>query len=74
MSRFGRVPRHYIHCTRDRAVTPEGQKKMIALMDEAMGNATVVHTLASSHSPFDSQPEVLAEILAEVASDHSVSS
>jgi pimeloyl-ACP methyl ester carboxylesterase len=71
--RFGRVPRHYVHCTRDRAVTPEGQKKMIALMDEAMGNATVVHTLAASHSPFDSQPEALAGILAAVASDDAMS-
>jgi pimeloyl-ACP methyl ester carboxylesterase len=72
--RFGRVPRHYIHCTEDRAVTPAGQRKMIALMDEAMGNATAVHTLASSHSPFDSHPHALAEILAEVASDYSVNS
>lgn len=67
--RFGRVPRHYIHCTQDRAVTPAGQRKMIALTDDAMGNPTVVHTLASSHSPFDSQPEALAEILAEAASE-----
>lgn len=66
--RFGQVPRHYIHCTLDRAVTPAGQKKMIALTDEAIGNATVVHTLASSHSPFDSQPDALAEILMEIAS------
>ena len=66
--RFGRVPRHYIHCTQDRAVTPAGQKKMIAMMDEAMGNATAVHTLAASHSPFDSQPGPLADILAEIAS------
>lgn len=65
--RFGRVPRHYIHCTEDRAVTPAGQKKMIALVDEAIGGATAVHTLKSSHSPFDSQPGALADILADVA-------
>jgi pimeloyl-ACP methyl ester carboxylesterase len=65
--RFGRVPRHYIHCTLDRAVTPAGQRKMIALMDAAMGNQTVVQTLAASHSPFDSQPAALATILADLA-------
>ncbi|GAB4349251.1 MAG: alpha/beta hydrolase [Gammaproteobacteria bacterium] len=65
--RFGVIPRHYIYCTRDRAVTPAGQQKMISLMDEAMGNRTVVHTLESSHSPFDSRPDELADILAEIA-------
>ncbi|WP_346909077.1 alpha/beta hydrolase [uncultured Roseibium sp.] len=65
--RFGTVPRHYIHCTKDRAVTPAGQKKMIALMDEAMGNKTTVHVMATSHSPFDSDPEGLAQILGDIA-------
>ena len=65
--RFGRVPRHYVHCTMDRAVTPAGQKKMIAMMDEAMGGRTIVHTLEASHSPFDSQPGALADILAGIA-------
>lgn len=65
--RFGTVPRHYVRCTLDRAVTPAGQKNMIAMMDEAMGSKTVVHTLESSHSPFDSQPDALAGILVEIA-------
>lgn len=65
--RFGTLPRHYIHCTLDRAVTPAGQQKMIALMDAAMGNKTIVHALASSHSPFDSQPDAVAAILAQAA-------
>lgn len=65
--RFGRVPRHYVHCTMDRAVTPAGQKKMIAMTDEAMGGTTTVHTLEASHSPFDSQPGALADILAGLA-------
>lgn len=66
--RFGTVPRHYIKCTLDRAVTPAGQQKMITMMDEAMGSKTIVHTLEASHSPFDSQPDALAKILVEVAS------
>ncbi|ADZ71500.1 alpha/beta fold hydrolase [Polymorphum gilvum] len=65
--RFGTVPRHYIHCTQDRAVTPAGQKKMIALTDAAMGNATRVHVMATSHSPFDADPKGLADILAGIA-------
>jgi pimeloyl-ACP methyl ester carboxylesterase len=65
--RFGRVPRHYVSCTQDRAVTPAGQRKMIAMMDEAMGTKTVVHELEASHSPFDSRPDALAEILAGIA-------
>lgn len=64
--RFGTVPRHYIHCTLDKAVTPAGQKKMIALMDEAMGNKTQVHTMVTSHSPFDADPEGLAQILGDI--------
>ena len=67
--RFGAVPRHYVHCTLDRAVTPAGQQKMISMMDEAMGSKTVVHTLEASHSPFDSQPDALADILAAIATD-----
>ncbi|MBD1548703.1 alpha/beta fold hydrolase [Roseibium aggregatum] len=65
--RFGTVPRHYIHCTEDRAVTPAGQKKMIALMDAAMGNKTTVHVMATSHSPFDADPQGLARILGDIA-------
>lgn len=65
--RFGTVPRHYIHCTEDRAVTPAGQKKMIALMDEAMGNKTTVHVMATSHSPFDADPQGLAGILGDIS-------
>ena len=64
--RFGTVPRHYIYCTLDRAVTPAGQQKMIKLMDAAMGSKTTVHTLVASHSPFDSQPDALADILAGI--------
>lgn len=65
--RFGTVPRHYVHCTIDKAVTPAGQQKMIALMDAAMGNKTEVHILHTSHSPFDADPEGLAQILGDIA-------
>ncbi|MCT4536452.1 alpha/beta fold hydrolase [Halodesulfovibrio sp.] len=65
--RFGRIPRHYIHCCNDRAYPLSGQRDMVRLVDEAMGNKTVVHMLESSHSPFFSQPKALAKILDEIA-------
>ncbi|MDN3721876.1 hypothetical protein QW131_28625 [Roseibium salinum] len=35
--RFATVPRHYVRCTQDRAITLAGQDKMIADMDAALG-------------------------------------
>ncbi len=65
---FGRVARHYIECTQDRAITLAGQREMVRLVDDAMGNVTHIHTLDSSHSPFHSAPHRLAEILTGIAS------
>lgn len=60
---FGQLARHYIRCTEDRAIPITGQDYMIAAVDAALGGKTFQHTLHSSHSPFFSQPERLAEIL-----------
>ena len=65
--RFGSVARHYIHCDADQAITPAGQALMVAMVDEAMGNATNIHRLSASHSPFLSQPAKLAELLLAAA-------
>jgi len=65
--RFGLVARHYIECTEDRAITLAGQKEMIRLMDQAMGNKTTVHQLNTSHSPFLSQPSALASLILDIA-------
>lgn len=65
--RFGTVKRHYIRCTEDCAIPVTGQDYMIAAVDHAMGNATIRHTLASSHSPFFSRPTELVNLLAEIA-------
>lgn len=62
-AKFGTVPRHYIRCLEDRAITADGQNMMIESMDSAIGGKTMVHDLKSSHSAFLSQPEALAEIL-----------
>ena len=59
---FGSIPRYYIECTEDRAVTPFIQKKMY--------NETIckkVYRLNTSHSPFFSQPKELSNIFCEIA-------
>jgi pimeloyl-ACP methyl ester carboxylesterase len=61
---YGTVPRYYIECTHDRAVTPFIQQKMY--------NETPckkVYQMATSHSPFFSQPKELCRILTEIAVD-----
>lgn len=61
--RYGRIPRHYIRCTQDKAILIEVQDAMIAAVDASLGNQTKIHTLESGHSPFISMPEALVEIL-----------
>ncbi|HZS41457.1 MAG TPA: alpha/beta fold hydrolase [Polyangia bacterium] len=56
--RFGRVPRTYVECTDDRALGPSLQRRMHA------AQPCRVERLASSHSPFYSQPAALARLLA----------
>jgi pimeloyl-ACP methyl ester carboxylesterase len=60
---FGRVPRIYIECTEDRAVTPFIQRKMYSELPCAR-----VYSLKASHSPFFSQPVELTNILLEASS------
>lgn len=68
VARWGSVPRHYIRCSQDRAILPALQQRFINEADAFVpGNRTVVHDLVSSHSPFMSQPSVLADLLARIA-------
>lgn len=55
---FGRVPRVYIECTEDRAVTPFMQQKMYTETP-----CDKVYKMKASHSPFFSQPRELVAIL-----------
>jgi len=55
------IPSTYVICTEDRAVVPEFQRAM------ATARATTVVELPTSHSPFFSQPEAVAELLVELA-------
>jgi pimeloyl-ACP methyl ester carboxylesterase len=57
-ARFGRVPRVYVECTDDRAITYAAQRKM----QSALPCSERV-TLESDHSPFFSCPDELAGAL-----------
>jgi pimeloyl-ACP methyl ester carboxylesterase len=57
--RWGAIPRSYITCSEDRALTLEGQRGML----ERVGFDRVVE-MQGSHSPFFSRPAELAEHLA----------
>lgn len=61
-ARYGSVPRHYIECTRDRAIPIAQQRDMQA----ALPCASVV-TLESDHSPFLGMPGELAQALQDIA-------
>jgi hypothetical protein len=65
--RWGTVRRAFIRCTEDHTVPLPLQDRMIREADAATPqNKFVVRTLASSHTPFASMPDQLAEVLAEV--------
>jgi pimeloyl-ACP methyl ester carboxylesterase len=57
--KWGRIPRVYIECTKDRAISLARQRQMVA----AIPCGHIV-TLETDHSPFFSMPDALAEILA----------
>ncbi|WP_419210892.1 alpha/beta fold hydrolase [Maribacter sp. X9] len=59
---YGSVPRYYIACTDDRAVTPFIQQKMYT-----ESPCKKVYHMATSHSPFFSKPKELCDIFLEIA-------
>ncbi|HWG69504.1 MAG TPA: alpha/beta fold hydrolase [Steroidobacteraceae bacterium] len=60
-ARFGRVPRVYVECTEDRAITHAAQRRM---QDGLPCRRRF--TLESDHSPFFSHDEKLADMLASI--------
>lgn len=56
--RFGRVPRTYIECLQDRAITIECQRRM-----QAVWPCRRILTLDTAHSPFMSVPQALTDAL-----------
>jgi pimeloyl-ACP methyl ester carboxylesterase len=61
-ARFGRVPRAFVECLDDRAISIEMQRRMQAAMP-----CQKILAIKSSHSPFFSAPAELARILASAA-------
>ncbi|MFN8354438.1 MAG: alpha/beta fold hydrolase [Spirosomataceae bacterium] len=59
---YGIVPRYYIECTEDKAVTPFIQQKMYTETP-----CKKVYQMKTSHSPFFSKPKELCSILTEIA-------
>ena len=59
--RFGRIPRVYVECTDDRALSIAMQRDMIA-----KSPPVDVRSLPASHSPFLSMPDKLADALADL--------
>ena len=59
---FGSIPRYYIECTEDRAVTPFIQRIMYTETP-----CRKVYSLPTSHSPFFSKPRELTKIFEEIA-------
>jgi pimeloyl-ACP methyl ester carboxylesterase len=67
-SRWGSVPRSYIACTQDNAVTPDLQALFVSEADALTpSNKTDVRGFASSHCPFVSKPALLADLIATLA-------
>ena len=58
---WGRIPRVYIECLRDRAISPAVQKQM-----HTASPCRRVISMDTDHSPFFSAPEELAQHLASV--------
>jgi pimeloyl-ACP methyl ester carboxylesterase len=58
--RFGRVPKTYLHTTHDNAVSYALQRQMVAGTP-----VQATYELATSHSPFFSQPAQLAALLVQ---------
>ncbi|MEU8616109.1 alpha/beta fold hydrolase, partial [Actinoplanes sp. NPDC048791] len=68
--RYGSVPHTYVVCTEDRAVPPALQRRFVREIDAVSAQPTRVVELATSHSPFLSAPEALAEVLAATYQAH----
>ena len=63
----GSLPRTHVSSTRDMAIRPALQRRFIDEADAAFGeNPTRVFELDSSHSPFLSMPERVADVVTSI--------
>jgi pimeloyl-ACP methyl ester carboxylesterase len=65
--RYGAIPHTYVVCTQDNTIREPLQRLIIREIDALSDTATSVHELESSHSPFLSQPDALAAVIAGVS-------
>jgi pimeloyl-ACP methyl ester carboxylesterase len=61
--RWGRIPRYYVECARDRAITLRLQREM-----QRASPCRETFFIDTDHSPFFSAPEQLANILSRIGS------
>jgi pimeloyl-ACP methyl ester carboxylesterase len=61
--RWGRIPRYYIECARDRAITRKLQRAM-----QQASPCRQTFSIDTDHSPFFSRPQELADILQTIGS------
>jgi len=61
--RWGQIPRYYVECTRDRALTPKLQREM-----QRQTPCRQTFTIDTDHSPFFSAPQHLADIFSRIGS------
>lgn len=67
-ARWGSIKRAYIGCTQDNAITPDLQKIFVSEADQLTpSQLTDFRPFESSHSPFLSKPQQLADLVAELA-------
>ena len=58
---FGRLPRYFVECSRDHAISPRLQKRLYTDLP-----CERIYSLDTDHSPFFSAPDALSEILTAV--------
>ena len=63
MERWGQIPRYYIECAQDRAITLGLQREM-----QKHSPCNKTFSIDTDHSPFLSAPEPLADILLQIGS------
>ena len=64
---WGSVPRTYVHTSQDWSIRPALQRRFVAEADAAFpDNPTTVVELESSHSPFLSRPDAVADLVAAI--------
>jgi pimeloyl-ACP methyl ester carboxylesterase len=68
--RYGSVPHTYLVCTDDRVIPAALQRRFVREIDEVSASATTTVELNTSHSPFLSAPDAVAEVITSTYRAH----